>query len=61
MIDKLKKIDILDIVRWLAEFWNKMEHIRFLLLWNRFQESMEETKNCETINLWKKNSRLRES
>ena len=62
MIDKLKKIDMLDVVGWISESWNEIEHISLVRSWrklldhsrNEFQESREETENCEIVDLLKK-------
>ena len=61
MNDKLKNIDRFYVVEWISESWNEIEHIRLIRSWrklldhsgNEFQESREETKNCEIVDLLK--------
>ena len=53
---------MLDVVGCISESWNEIEHISLVRSWrklldhsgNEFQESREETENCEIVDLLKK-------
>ena len=62
MMERLKKIDLLDVVGWISESWDEVQPVSLLRSWrklldhggNEFQECRKETENCELVDLLKK-------
>ena len=59
MLDRLKNIDLLDVVGWIAESWDELEPISLVHSWrklldhsrNEFQQNKEERENPDLVDL----------